>query len=48
MMKGLGNKDRGQACDSAILAVKSFALSIRSNFALVKRHRGLRIAESMA
>ena len=38
---GLG--DRGQAFDSAILAVTSFALRIRSNFVLSKRHRGLRI-----
>src|SRR6266478_2873317 len=32
--------DRGQAFDFAILAVKSLALKIRSNFVLGKRHRG--------
>lgn len=43
---GLENRNWGSGLRSAILAVKSFALRIRSNFVLSKRHRELKIAES--
>jgi hypothetical protein len=45
---GLESQDRKPDPGLGYVAVKSFALRIRSNFVLSKRHRGLRIAESKA